>query len=80
MNTSKLPVTKLFEFWLRIECPFCKAMNWVYQSHSQRDYYGGEDVTVCKCYKCIEVFRLTEFEEGIDDPNEEPVNGKFASI
>lgn len=40
----------LIEYWLRCQCPDCKAWNWLYNGHSQKDY--GADHYALRCWNC----------------------------
>lgn len=47
-------IQEFFEFWRKIRCPKCEAVNWMYDSHSQRNYPYIPNG--CECHKCSNRF------------------------
>ena len=41
------------EFWEKTHCPTCHAINWVYQSHSERVYPDEKHAVRCRICKTI---------------------------
>lgn len=54
-------IQDFFEFWRRLDCPKCKATNWLYDSHSQRAYPYIPNG--CKCHACQNRFFVGDQDE-----------------
>jgi len=44
------------EYWQKHRCPRCEAVNWTYETHSERAYSSG--VQRCKCHACHKPYWL----------------------
>jgi len=54
-------IQEFYEFWRKAHCPRCNAVNWIYDSHSQRHYPDIRDGV--KCHACTHLFWTGEKSE-----------------
>lgn len=54
-------IQEFYEFWRKVRCPKCNITNWIYDSHSQRNYPYIPNG--CECHGCANRFFVGDRQE-----------------